>query len=137
MSGHALVVVSGAASSLQRPFIGPLPASATDIVLADAGAESNRHVWDERLDTAQTVVSAFKALSAAVPGAGPYLSAALGAVKDVLGIAQKVLRNRDACDQLIERILLFIQTFALAEQEAGCPILPTTSTALILEPVLG
>ncbi|KAK0518959.1 hypothetical protein OC834_007547, partial [Tilletia horrida] len=84
-----------------------------------------------------TVVSAFKALSAAVPGAGPYLSAALGAVKDVLGIAQKVLRNRDACDQLIERILLFIQTFALAEQEAGCPILPTTSTALNLEPVLG
>ncbi|KAK0531639.1 hypothetical protein OC842_003558 [Tilletia horrida] len=137
MSAHALVVVSGAASSLQRPFIGPLPASATSIVLADAGAESNRHVWDERLDTAQTVVSAFKALSAAVPGAGPYLSAALGAVKDVLGIAQKVLRNRDACDQLIERILLFIQTFALAEQEAGCPILPTTSTALILEPVLG
>ncbi|CAD6931065.1 hypothetical protein CF336_g4803 [Tilletia laevis] len=83
-----------------------------------------------------TAVTIFNELSDLTGVAGPFLKMGLGVVQEIISIVEQVKSNKDACAKFVETALQILHGFAIADQASGCPTLPGTATASLIEPVL-
>ncbi|KAE8204220.1 hypothetical protein CF327_g7725, partial [Tilletia walkeri] len=84
----------------------------------------------------ETSVALFNQLADYTGVAGPFLKMGLGVVQEIIKIVDEVKTNKEDCAEFIKRTLDIFDYLAQAARSAGCPILPGSSAALAIEPVL-
>jgi hypothetical protein len=63
---------------------------------------------DQIIDGSATIVTLFNDVSALIPHAGP-LCQVLGVTKELIFIINDMKDNREGCEHLVERILIFVK----------------------------
>jgi hypothetical protein len=82
-----------------------------------------------------TIVTLFKEIANLVPNAGP-LCQVLGATKELISVINEMQCNREDCEHLVERILLFVKSFVEELARMNVPLQDGTPTAARLYALL-
>jgi hypothetical protein len=85
-------------------------------------------VADHVVTGAQTIVNLFRDVSTLVPNAGP-LQQVMSVTGQLISIVKEIRDNKEDCEHLIERILLFVKNLAKECSQLNVPILHGTPTA--------
>ncbi|KAE8205500.1 hypothetical protein CF327_g7642, partial [Tilletia walkeri] len=123
------------ALSSAQPFSQPF--SQLTISAANAGTtDIAKLTASDGMAAFETSVALFNQLADYTGVAGPFLKMGLGVVQEIIKIVDEVKTNKEECAEFIQRTLEIFDYLAQAAISAGCPILPGSSAALAIEPVL-
>jgi hypothetical protein len=112
---------------VSRTSIAPRPSGYTDY--------TNVNIADQILTGSLTIITLFKQVANLIPHAGP-LSQVLGATKELIGVINEMGDNKDDCEHLVERVLLFIKSLVEELSQMNVPLQDGTPTAARLYALL-
>ncbi|KAE8206163.1 hypothetical protein CF327_g7592 [Tilletia walkeri] len=113
------------------------PFSQLTISAANAGpTDIAKLTVSDAMAAFETSVALFNQLADYTGVAGPFLKMGLGFVQEIIKIVDEVKTNKEECAEFIKSALDIYNYLAQAARSAGCPILPGSSAALAIEPVL-
>lgn len=99
------------------------------------GGYADSSPGDQVLAGASTIIGLMQQVSALVPQSGP-LSVVFGAAQQLIAVVGEMKDNRDECEHLLERILLFISGVAEELRVSNVVLVEGSSTAARLQTLL-
>lgn len=83
---------------------------------------------DHVISGSLTIVTLFKDVSALIPHAGP-LTQVMGVTKELISVINEMKDNKDGCEYLVERVLLFVKNLIEEMTRMNVPLRDGTPTA--------
>lgn len=93
---------------------------------------AHMNLTDHILGGSSTIIDLFKAVAGLVPHAGP-VSQILGVTKELIGIVNEMRDNKEDCEYLIERILVFMKGLVEESLRSKVPLREGTATVARLK----
>jgi hypothetical protein len=92
-------------------------------------------VTDHIIGGSLTIVTLFKDVASLIPHAGP-LSQILGVTRHLILVVNEMRSNRNGCEELVQRVLLFMRNLVEDLSRANVPLQDGTPTAARLYALL-
>lgn len=130
-----MVITNAVASSRTHQTNHPGSASYSAPVRSGYTEVTRQNLSDNILSGSLTIVTLFKDVANLIPHAGPLVQI-LTLTKELILVVNEMKDNREGCEGLVERILMFVMNLAEEMKRLNVPLYDGTPTAARLYALL-